>query len=261
MYFSRRIIKEAAPFLSCIRFLTILPVPGNPPYEPERMAPWFPVCGLFIGSLLAFADSLFCLVWPPSVCGALDTLFLIIITGALHMDGLGDTADGLYVSHSKKKALAVMKDSRIGAMGTVAIICVIMLKWAAIPYVSPGNPAARWLLLAVIPGLSRSSMLIGMRFLPYGRDNGTGKGFFESPLSRGSFTGIGICLVLPVAGWAIGAGIAGLILPLAFFASCAGIIFIYQTRLGCITGDMLGAMTEITETLLFCAAAAGGTAL
>ena len=80
--------------------------------------------------------------WSQPVASILDVFLLVIITGALHLDGLGDTADGLYGRRPVEKALAIMKDSRIGAMGVVAIICGLAIKWGGL---SGLDADRRWL--------------------------------------------------------------------------------------------------------------------
>jgi adenosylcobinamide-GDP ribazoletransferase len=119
-------------------------------------------------------------LWPPLVAGVLDVVLLAAITGALHLDGLADAADGLYGHREREKALAIMKDSRVGAMGLVVVACVLLVKAAGLGSVDQG----RFLALMIVPAYARSAMIFGMRFLPYARGKeGTGSPFFETPLS------------------------------------------------------------------------------
>jgi adenosylcobinamide-GDP ribazoletransferase len=116
-------------------------------------------------------------LWSIPVASLLDVIFLAILTGAFHLDGLGDSADGLLGQRSKEKTLSIMKDSRLGTMGLVAIVFGLALKWAGIT----GLDANRALLLVIVPAYARAGMLCGMRFLEYGRpDGGTGVDFFKS---------------------------------------------------------------------------------
>ena len=212
-------------------------------FDPEKMIPFFPIVGIILGLLVALLDQIFLLLWSKPVASLLDVLFLIIITGAFHLDGLGDTADGLYGRRTKGKALSIMKDSRIGAMGIVAIICGLSVKWAGII----GLDAYRSLLLIIIPAYARGSILFGMRFLEYGRnDGGTGQPFFEKKLMITDF----FWLLIPVL-LSILLGFKVILLNLVFLIIITGIILFYKKKIGCITGDMLGAMVEITEAGLF----------
>ncbi len=231
-------------FLSAVQFLTILPMGGSRPFEAHRAVPFFPLVGLLLGTLLFVFDFLALTLWPRQAAAALDVVFLVIITGAFHLDGLADTADGLYAGRTRERALEVMKDSRVGVMGAVAILCVLALKWAGIASLNDH----RIVLLAVIPAYARAGMMFGMRFLPYGRPGGgTGRIFFEKRMSLWAFSGILAPAALSLfLGWR-----GALLLNGVFVAAVAGIVLYYHRKMGCITGDMLGAMAEILEALLF----------
>jgi len=214
------------------------------------MVPFFPVVGLILGMVVAVFDLAALYFWPVYVVAVLDVVLLVVLTGALHIDGLGDTADGLYGRRPREQALKIMKDSRIGAMGLVAVICVLAVKWAGLASIGP----YRSLLIIIIPALARSSMIFGMYFLEYGRpDGGTGSPFFENPLDKKAFIFVAIPAILCVF-----AGLRGIGLMLSFALITGGMIIFYQKRMGCITGDMLGAMVEITEAGLFIVVSAGG---
>ena len=235
-------------FISAIQFLTVLPIGAPGAFEPRKMAAFFPMTGLGIGILLFLVDLVARQIWLLPTVAVLDVLFLVIITGALHLDGLGDTADGLYGRRPRENALAIMKDSHMGAMGVVAIICVTALKWAGMAELSTD----RGLILILIPAYSRSSILFGFRFLDYCRSaEGTGHPFFDRGLTLNDFWGL-----MVVAGLSLLLGIAGVVINLVFLLSVISILRFYKKRLGCITGDMLGAMTEVMEAVLFLTAAA-----
>jgi adenosylcobinamide-GDP ribazoletransferase len=181
-------------------------------------------------------------LWTQPVTSVLDVVLLVLVTGAFHLDGLGDAADGLLGHRPKEKALAIMKDSRIGVMGLVAIVTALALKCCGIMELQ----THRSLLLVLIPAYSRAAMLFGIRFFDYGRAQGTGHALFDEKLELSAFWG----LLIPV-GLSVLLGWTGILLNLWFAAIVAAILFYYKRRLGCITGDMLGAMTEVTESVLF----------
>jgi adenosylcobinamide-GDP ribazoletransferase len=229
--------------IAAIQFLTIIPMGKPAIYDPKGMIPFFPIVGLIIGTLVSIFDYVALTLWPVSVVAVLDVVFLAVITAALHLDGLGDTADGLLGHHSKEKALSIMKDSRIGVMGLVAIVCGLAIKWGGILNLE-GNRA---LLIALIPAYARSGMVFGIRFLAYGRpDGGTGQDCFQDPLTPYAFWG----LIIPVA-FSCFLGLRGIWLIICFIFITSTILFYYNKRMGCITGDMLGAMSEVTESMLF----------
>ena len=134
-------------FLAAIRFLTILPLPGgaNPG---ERVLggalPFFPVVGLLIGAVIAGADWGLGRIFPIGVTSVFTVIFLIAVSGGLHIDGLADTADGFFSARPREGILAIMKDSRTGPMGVAAIVCVVALKIALIASVA--GPWRWWVL-------------------------------------------------------------------------------------------------------------------
>ena len=234
---------------SAIGFLSVLPARRDGVFDPGPMIAWFPVVGLILGAILAIFDHVALSLWPASVAAVLDVALLAVLTGALHLDGLGDTADGIFSHRPREVALAIMKDSRVGAMGLIAVILGLALKWGGLASVG----AHRAAVICLVPAFARASMMLAIRFLPYGRpEGGTGRDFFGAPLKWRAFW----ALLLTVA-LALGLGTTGLRLILGFAAVTGGLILFYRLKMGCVTGDMLGAMTEVNEAALFLLAAAG----
>lgn len=236
-------------FFSAIRFITILPWGRSESFDPPRMVPYFPLVGIALGVLLVLCDYVAVRLWGRSAGSLLDVVFLAVLTGAFHIDGLGDAADGLLGQRPREKILSIMKDSRLGTMGLIAILAGLSIKWAGIA----GLDAKRTIVLIIVPAYARASMLFGMRFLPYGRpDGGTGTAFFQQKLQLSAFWGLSVPVLLSFfLGWKM------IWLNLCFAVLTAGLIRYYQRRVGCITGDMLGAMAEVTEAGLFLMAAIG----
>lgn len=230
-------------FLSAIRFITIIPAGGDTSFEPQRMMPYFPVVGLLLGLIVALFDQLWLALFNAPVAGLLDVALLLVLTGALHIDGLGDSADGLFSHRSLEKKLLIMKDSRIGMMGLVTVVLVLAIKWAGLSYVGQ----YRSLAIILIPAFARGSMLFGFKFLSYGRpEGGTGHAFFEKKIAWADFWGLIPLVILSLfLGW------HGLLLLAGFIGATAAILWFYQKQLNCITGDLLGAMTEVLEAFLF----------
>lgn len=185
--------------------------------------------------------------WPRPMVALLDLVTLILISGALHLDGVADTADGLYGRRSPDQALAIMKDSHVGAMGLVAVVCCLAFKWVGLATMETTPPL--WLVL--VPGYARGAVLVGIKWLPYGRsDEGTGHIFFQKPLGFTAFWGfMPLLLISLMMGWDT------LKLNAGFIIIVASILVWYRRKLGVITGDMLGALIELTEAGLFAMAA------
>jgi adenosylcobinamide-GDP ribazoletransferase len=240
-------------FKSALLFITILPAGKNVPYSPMGMIRFFPVVGLLLGALLVCVDMACSLFWPPSVTAILDVVFLVIVTGAFHIDGLGDTADGIFSHRPRERALEIMKDSRTGMMGLVAVFCVLALKMAGIFSIkTTGSDAHTLLLFLIIPSYSRAAMILGIRFLPYGRKGtGTGLDLFEKKIRSSDF----LWMLIPVV-CSMFLGYTGVVLNLLFIIMTGLILFFYKKKMNGITGDMLGAMNEILEAVLFLGAGA-----
>jgi adenosylcobinamide-GDP ribazoletransferase len=235
--------------LSAIRFLTLLPAGRAADFQPARMLPYFPLVGLLVGLLLAVFDRLAATLLSPAVAAVLDVVFLAVVSGGLHLDGLGDTADGLFSHRSREKCLAIMRDSRAGVMAVIAVVCTLAVKAAALTTVE----GHRFLALLIVPSYSRSSMLLGIRLLPYGRpEGGIGTGFFQETPPPTAFAALALPFLLSLLlGW------RAIALNGAFAVYVAGVLVFYRRRLGCVTGDMLGALCETCEAALFLALAAG----
>ena len=237
-------------FIASLQFITAVPLGQPRPFDPKGIIVHFPLAGLPIGLALALFDLIASALWPPAVAGVLDVMLLAAVTGAFHLDGLADAADGLYGHRERDKALAIMKDSRVGAMGLVVVACVLLVKAAALGGVGHG----RFLALMIVPAYARSAMIVGIRFLPYARGKeGTGSAFFETSLSAVDFKFVAVPVILSLfLGW------RGLLLNLFFAAATAALICLYRKKLAGITGDLLGAMAEILEAVLFLAVCVGG---
>ena len=236
---------------ACIAFITILPTGKNPVYSPVGMIRFFPVVGLIIGTLLVITDVLASMVWPAPAAALVDLIFLVAVTGAFHLDGLGDTADGMFSHRGRERALEIMKDSSTGMMGLVAVVLGLATKVAGIWSVKTNcSPVQAMAIFFLVPSFSRAAMIFGIKYLNYGRKGrGTGKDLFDRPLNSKDFY---LCLI-PL-GFSLFLGYKGLILIFGFSLGCVAILKFYKQKMNCITGDMLGAMTEVMEAWLFMAA-------
>jgi adenosylcobinamide-GDP ribazoletransferase len=239
--------KVVQGILSAVQFLTIIPCPSRHSFNARAALPYFPICGLAIGMVVVVVDALASLVWPTPVVAMIDVITLAVISGALHLDGLADTADGLYGQREPDKALSIMKDSRVGAMGLVVVLCCMGLKWGSVANLTTHYKV--WLF--IVPAYARASVLFGTKALPYGRPNGgTGHSFFDPPLRIRDFWSLGLLALISLfTSWGVVA------LNIGFVVIVLGMLWWYRRKINCITGDMLGALIEVTETGLFLVAA------
>ncbi len=228
--------------LDAVCFLTIIPIPGSRMRPGAGSLGWFPAVGLLLGGLWGSFDLVAGFFLSPTLRAAMDVIFLGALTGGLHLDGLADTADGFFSRREKEEALRIMKDSRIGTWGVLALLAVLGLKTLAILDLPQ---QVRFLCLVLVPAYGRLSMLVGLRLLPYGRGQ---EGIAHELLSGSGgihwiwWTGILLAASLAL-GWP-----EVLILNMAFGVMLLGCLCLYSSRMGCITGDMAGALGEITET-------------
>ena len=247
----RRFFLNAAldDLAGALQFLTILPLGPAERFDPRRAMRFFPVAGIVIGAIVSVFDALAALVLPLPVAAALDVALLALITGALHLDGLADTADGLLGPHDRTRVLEIMKDSRVGAMGVVAVALVLIVKTVALGAVSQHRALA----LILVPALARSAMMVAMATMAYARSGGgTGRAFFHPPVRAVDLTAIALPFGVSVfLGWHC------IVIAMVFAAVTALTLRFYRRRLGGVTGDLIGALGEVMEAALWVALAVG----
>ena len=237
---------------AALEFLTVLRLRRGPAASlPEIAASqaWFPVVGLLIGALLVAIDRLAIRALPAASVDVLLVVALAAITGALHFDGLGDAADGLFGGNSRERRLEIMHDVHAGSFSIVAIGSILAMKWAGLAAL-PSHVRAEAILAT--PCLARFGMVAAVAAFPYARPQGLGLEFHRTAWPLAVVAGAIVALV--VSGGMFGAG-GGAIVALA--AGCSLAVGAYASRLiGGLTGDVYGAIVEITEAALFLAIAA-----
>jgi len=230
--------------IAAIQFLTVCPFVSNihcSGREIGRSTPFFPLVGILIGAAIALLDHAAILIFPPLLASAIIVVALIGFSGGLHMDGLGDTADGFLSSRPRERVLEIMKDSHAGAMAVISIVCLVCLKVTALASLPP---AARFPVLFLMPLAGRCALVFHMMVLDYARaEGGLANLFIEN---RRKWDAALALIVLAVAGWMAGGqmGIvaAGLSVVMTLIFS-----FWCQKKIGGFTGDTLGASCEIAE--------------
>ncbi len=235
--------------LLALQFLTVLPVRIRGEVSDRDKAGsmiWFPAVGLLIGTVLYTAGLYMPKVLPVTVTSALLLILLALMTGCLHLDGFADTCDGLYAGKSREDALNIMKDSRLGVMGTTGLICLMLLKYMLIKEIIAAN-ALPALMLA--PMLGRWAMVISASISKYAREDGTGKSYIDN-------TGIkelSIATVFTLALAFILKSFQGIVICLIVFTAVFLITHFFKKKLGGITGDTIGATGEIIEVIVLIA--------
>ncbi|MBH8602658.1 adenosylcobinamide-GDP ribazoletransferase [Thermoactinomyces sp. CICC 10522] len=234
-------------FWHAVAFLTRFPVPVRLKSEGwEKSAMWYPVVGVGLGAFLAVIDFLVARWFSPPLRALIDTAVWIFMTGGLHLDGLMDTADGFGSHRDRERMLAIMKDSRIGAMGMIAGVLLILFKAAAVWTLAQGPASLFRSVLVVACALGRMGAVWGIFFFPYIREDGIGVGMKEH-LTWIRMLFAWICCLLPAVillGW------PGVVLSVVALLVSGGIGLVAKRRIGGCTGDLYGAMIELTEVCL-----------
>lgn len=229
-------------------FFTRLPV-GQPEQVTSfaGVVAWFPAVGLVIGLVIGLVVWAAALVLPPLVCGALGCLAWIAITGGLHMDGVADCGDGMLVEAPKERRLVIMKASRLGTFGALALVSVVLFKFATLASLAgasqpePHSCLHLVLTCAMAAILGRCSTFWAMR-LPSARPGGMGSTTVAGVTARHTFWACASALVICALN-----GLAGLA-ALAVALAVAGIFLsAAKKRLGGVTGDVYGCLIELTE--------------
>lgn len=233
-------------YFLALSFLTVLPVKNTHPATEEEMEKslyYYPLVGLTLGVILtAFAWVVYNIGGLGLAGDVLVVALLIILSGGLHMDGLMDTSDGLMSGKEGDRKLEIMKDSRVGAMGAIACLVVLMLKITLLAELPVSQKL--WALL-LFPVAGRWACVYGITRFEYARTRLGGKSLFSLKNKNMTLAVASVVLVLIaflVFKWT---GLLLVILVLLF----AHIIYsVISKVIGGLTGDTYGALVELTET-------------
>ena len=257
---SRSAIRELlrAP-LTAVMFLTRIPCPDwldGDPVHLARSTVWFPAVGVLVGALGALTLVVGHTLWSAAVAVALSTIVTVRATGAFHEDALADSLDGFGGGINIEQTLRIMKDSRVGAYALIGVVLTVSAKLAVLWLLTERDLwlAVRALIVAHV--LGRWSALPLIHWLPYVRDDGTGKPFAAAVttprLIVGSLFAVGVTIS---ALWPVGvAGVASTLITALAVTWIAARYF--RTHLGGMTGDCLGAANQIVELATYLALAA-----
>jgi adenosylcobinamide-GDP ribazoletransferase len=210
-----------------------------------------PVAGLLVALAGALAYSIAHRVGlAPEPAAMLAVAATILVTGALHEDGLADAMDGLAGGKTRERKLEIMRDSRIGTYGACALIISIFLRWSALAAIAEPSAVASALLIA--HAAARACLPAFMRLVPPARSDGLSAGAGQPP-QQSVIIALGLGILCLAIGFGPGKAILGLLLLSAGAASWA---FIATRQVGGQTGDILGALEQISEIVVLLMAAA-----
>lgn len=251
-------------FLLALQFFTRIPVTGRLAqwvgYSPSMLrasAAHFPAVGWVVGAIGALALAGALALWPPLVAAVLCTVVTVLVTGAFHEDGLADVVDGLGGASTRERALEIMKDSRIGAFGAIAVVLAMGLKFALLAALAAQGAFVACATLVAAHVLSRLAPLAVMRASPYvGGEGGKAKPMADA-VSGGAVV-IAVLWSLPAAALLIVSGgmVNGVAALLAAALVAVFMVRLLRRRLGGFTGDGLGATQQLSELAIYLAMAA-----
>ena len=246
-----------------LQFLTRLPVPRWVGWQPAWLnacVRHFPLVGALVGAAGAAVACSALLAWPPLVAAALAVAATLWLTAAFHEDGLADSFDALLGAAPREKALAIMKDSRIGSYGAAALVLSLLLRVALLAELLARGPLPAAAACVAAHAAGRAAAVVLMAVLPYGGDEAQAK---AKPLAHevsgasaawavvtgaAALAAAAAATPSPIAAWASGIG--------ALTLSCAVLRGWLRRRLGGYTGDTLGACEQLGEIAVLLALAA-----
>ena len=228
-------------FCIALQFLTRIPLPNGQDYDAHsisRSVLFYPVVGLLIGLVLTV------LAWiltdsPTFVAAGVVLTVWVALTGALHLDGLGDCCDAWIGGFGdQQRTLAIMKDPASGPMAVSALVLTLLLKWAALTVILE---EARVEALLLVPVLGRTAMVALMLSTPYVSPHGLGEALLRHLSMRAAWSIIATSMLcLP---WMLGTAST-----IAALAVMLCVRHATLQRLGGATGDVYGATLELSET-------------
>ena len=259
-------------FLLLLSFMTRIPMPKTE-YDEEKLGKsmkYFPVVGIIVGFILLFFCIIFNFIFNNlNYSTVLPLMILVVIltdlitTGALHLDGLADTFDGIFSYRSKHKMLEIMKDSRLGSNGALALILYFLLKFVLFYSLIIESRELTLYAIMTYPVVSRFCSVVSCASSPYARGSGMGKTFVDNTKTCGLIVATIITLL-----YTIGMLFMPFILftnyslPIQFMIQTILVIVIIvallalfayafskliERKIGGITGDTLGALLEISS--------------
>lgn len=226
--------------LSGFALLTRLPLPDHRSTGAASAWAW-PLVGAALGAAAAaLASAALWLGVTPGVTAVLVLAFGAMLTGGLHEDGLSDTADGLFGGWTKARRLEIMKDSRVGSYGVLALVLVVLARWSALTALLVFG--GHWAALVATGALSRAPMALIMALLPNARGEGLSHATGQpAPGIALAALGLGLAIAVALTGW------TGVAMAAAALGAGAVLSASALRRIGGQTGDILGASQQLAE--------------
>lgn len=236
-----------------LQFFTRIPIRLNISANSEDYGKglvFAPFVGLNIGAILATASYGLLLLFPRPVVAAIVLVMYIIITGGLHLDGLGDTFDGIFSNRPKERILEIMRDSRVGTNAVLAVASVLLLDFSVLSEI---NSTYFLYIILLMPMTGRIGSLVGAAVSGYARSGeGLGKSFIDFCGKRELLWGLLIYIVISILTLNVKMWIVLALPPVSAFA----LVKYLSRKVGGATGDILGAVCELNQCIFLILACA-----
>ncbi len=229
--------------LEALQFLTILRFQKQPFIDAKRLGSsslYFSLISAILGLLLILLNKLLSSLFPEPLLSSILVITLFILSGALHLDGWADTCDALLSGKDKEGMLDIMRDSHKGTFGVLGIIAIVLFKVSLLSLIPENFKNLGLFLMAT---LSRYSMSLAIPFFPYARTEGKAKVFFENRSFKIFWLSTLITLLL------LGITLKWISIVILFLVIVFTLIVstIIKIKIGGLTGDTLGALSELNE--------------
>ncbi|MDD5449710.1 MAG: adenosylcobinamide-GDP ribazoletransferase [Candidatus Omnitrophica bacterium] len=234
-------------FLIALGFLTKIPVARDLPENDKSLADstlYFPLVGFFLGFILILINTILAQFLPERIVNLGLVIFLVLITGAMHLDGFADTIDGFCSKFkNKKEVLDIMRDPRIGSMGVIGLILLILAKYELLNAIPVHLKDTALILMCT---LSRWGQVAAAAFSSYAREgSGTGRPFIGNIAKKVFYLATALTVMISIVGW----------FPKGILVFCLVSLLIFmaikyaQKRIDGMTGDTVGAVNELAEVI------------
>ena len=259
--------KIVEQFLILIQFMTRIPVFVKTEYSNEKLGKsikFFPLVGLAIGLILYYSSTILVKFSKNNLINALIVIVIeLMVVGIIHIDGLCDTFDGLFSYREKEKMLEIMKDSRLGSNGALALILYFLIKFILLFSLTIESREGAIYVIMTYPVVSRFCSVVSCAFSPYARGSGMGKTFVDNTKTCGLIVATTITLLYTIgmlfmpfilfANYSLPMGF--MIRSVLIIAIIVGLLALFafafskliERKIGGITGDTLGALLEISS--------------
>jgi len=246
-------LKAIKRLVLMLQFFTRIPIRINLAANTEEYGKglvFAPFVGLIIGAILAVASYGLLYLFPRPLVAAIILVLYIIITGGLHLDGLGDTFDGIFSNRSKERILEIMRDSRVGTNAVLAVVSVLLLNYVALSQI---NSAYFLQIILLMPMAGRVGSLVSAAVSEYARSGeGLGKSFIDFCGKKELVWGLLIYIVISLLTFDYKMWIILILPPISAFLLVKGL----SSKIRGATGDILGAVCELNQSIFLIMACA-----